>query len=62
MSVFVMVNQVSQWMKLSLDANGISTGARAVVELRDPRRALCIKCHYGRTQAMQIRTERIFVV
>ena len=27
-------------MKLSLVTNGISTGARAVVELQDPRRAL----------------------
>ena len=27
-------------MKLSLVANGISIGARAVVELRDPHRAL----------------------
>ena len=27
-------------MKLSLVTNGISTGARAVVELRDPHRAL----------------------
>ena len=27
-------------MRLSLEANGISTGARAVVELRDPRKAL----------------------
>ena len=36
----VIVNQVSQWMKLFLDANGISTGAKAVVELRDPHRAL----------------------
>ena len=40
MSVVVIVSQVSQWMKLSLDASGISTGARAVVELQDPRRAL----------------------
>ena len=27
-------------MKLSLVTNGVSTGARVVVELRDPRRAL----------------------
>ena len=33
MSVIVIVNLASQWMKLSLDANGISTGARVVVEL-----------------------------
>ena len=42
MSVVVIVSQVSQWMKLSLDASGISTGARAVVELQDPRRALTL--------------------
>lgn len=29
-------------MKLSLDTNGMPTGARAVVELRDPRRALMV--------------------
>ena len=40
MIVIVMVDQVIQWMKLSLVTSGISTGAGEVVELRDPRRAL----------------------
>ena len=42
MLVIVIVIPVSQWMKLSLDDSGISTGARAVVELRDSHRMLCI--------------------
>lgn len=35
-----MVDQVSQWMKLSLVTNVMSFWAGAVVERRDPRRAL----------------------